>query len=63
MRSTGRWCASRTGSASPAPYNEALTALLKGREQDAIRRRENPDLDYDAWEAEVGAEEEKRAGA
>ena len=46
-----------------APYNEALTALLKGREQDAIRRRENPDLDYDAWEAEVGAEEEKRAGA
>ena len=46
-----------------APYNEALTALLKGREQDAIRRRENPDLDYDAWEAEVAAEEEKAAGA
>ena len=44
-----------------APYNEALTALLKGRERDAIRRRENPDLDYDAWEAEV-AVEEKRAG-
>ena len=46
-----------------APYNEALTALLKGREQDAIRRRENPDLDYDAWEAEVAAEEERVAGA
>ena len=46
-----------------APYNEALTALLKGREQDAIRRRENPDLDYDAREAEAEAEEEKRAGA
>ena len=46
-----------------APYNEALTALLKGREQDATRRRENPDLDYDAWEAEVAAEEEKAAGA
>ena len=46
-----------------APYNEALTALLKGREQDAIRRRENPGLDYDAWEAEVAAEEEQQAGA
>ena len=46
-----------------APYNEALTALLKGRERDAIRRREDPDLDYDAWEAEVAAEEEQQAGA
>ena len=46
-----------------APYNEALTALLKGREHDAIRRREDPDLDYDAWEAEVAAEEEKPAKA
>jgi 2-dehydropantoate 2-reductase len=46
-----------------APYNEALTALLKGRERDAIRRRERPDLDYDAWEAEVAAEEEQQAGA
>ena len=46
-----------------APYNEALTALLKGRERDAIRRREHPGLDYDAWEAEVAAEEEKAAGA
>ena len=42
-----------------APYNEALTALLKGRERDAIRRREDPDLDYDAWEAEVAAEEDR----
>ena len=46
-----------------APYNEALTALLKGREQDAIRRRETPNLDYDAWEAEVAAEEENTSGA
>ena len=46
-----------------APYNEALTALLKGRERDAIRRREDPDLDYDAWEAEVAAEEENASGA
>ena len=46
-----------------APYNEALTALLKGRELNAIRRRENPDLDYDAWEARVAAEEERAAGA
>ncbi len=46
-----------------APCNEALTALLKGRELNAIRRRENPDLDYDAWEAEVAAEEEKAAEA
>ena len=45
-----------------APYNEALTALLKGRERDAIRRREDPGLDYDAWEAEVAAEEERGAG-
>ena len=43
-----------------APCNEALTALLKGRELNAIRRRENPDLDYDAWEAEVRAEEDEK---
>ncbi len=46
-----------------APCNEALTALLKGRELNAIRRRENPDLDYDAWEAEVRKEQEKEGGA
>ena len=46
-----------------APYNEALTALLKGRERDAIRRREDPGLDYDAWEAEVAAEEAREIGA
>ena len=46
-----------------APCNEALTALLKGRELNAIRRRETPDLDYDAWETEVRAEEEKGAAA
>ena len=46
-----------------APYNEALTALLKGREHDAIRRRQTPNLDYDAWEAKVAAEEEEASGA
>ena len=46
-----------------APFNEALTALLKGRELNAIRRRENPGLDYDAWEAEVREELENEAGA
>ena len=45
-----------------APYNEALAALLKGRELNAIRRREEPDLDYDAWEAEVAAAEERQTG-
>ena len=46
-----------------APCNEALTALLKGRELNAIRRRENPGLDYDAWEADVREEQAKEAGA
>ena len=46
-----------------APCNETLTALLKGRELNAVRRRENPDLDYEAWEAEVRAEEEEKAAA
>ena len=39
----------------PVPYNEALVALLKGRELHAIRRREMPELDYEAWEARVAA--------
>ena len=46
-----------------APCNETLTALLKGRELNAVRRRESPDLDYEAWEAEVRAEEEEKAAA
>jgi 2-dehydropantoate 2-reductase len=37
----------------PVPYNEALVALLKGRELREIRRHTMPDLDYDAWEAKV----------
>lgn len=44
-----------------APYNDAVTALLKGRELNAIRRREEPDLDYEAWEARVRAEEAAQA--
>ena len=36
-------------------YNESLVALLKGRELHARRRREQPDLDYEAWEARVAA--------
>ena len=40
----------------PVPYNESLVALLKGRELRERRKREQPDLDYDAWEARVAAE-------
>jgi 2-dehydropantoate 2-reductase len=40
----------------PVPYNESLVALLKGRELHERRKREQPDLDYDAWEARVAAE-------
>jgi hypothetical protein len=43
------------------PYNESLVALLKGRELHERRKREQPDLDYDAWEARVAAGRE-RAG-
>jgi 2-dehydropantoate 2-reductase len=42
----------------PVPYNESLVALLKGRELHERRKREQPDLDYDAWEARVAAESE-----
>jgi 2-dehydropantoate 2-reductase len=37
------------------PDNEALVALLKGRELHQQRRTHEPDLDYDAWEARVAA--------
>lgn len=37
------------------PYNEALVALLKGRELSQQRAIHEPDLDYDAWEAEINA--------
>lgn len=37
----------------PVPYNEALTALLKGRELHEWRKINEPGIDYDAWEAEV----------
>ncbi len=40
------------------PCNEALVALLKGRELARIRAVHEPDLDYDAWEARVAAGEE-----
>lgn len=39
----------------PVPYNEALTALLKGREHKARQLREQPDLDYDQWQAQLDA--------
>lgn len=39
----------------PVPYNEALLALLKGRELKEIRRHGQPELDYAAWEAQVAA--------
>lgn len=35
----------------PVPYNEALVALLRGRELAQRRAVHEPDLDYDAWEA------------
>jgi 2-dehydropantoate 2-reductase len=37
------------------PYNEALVALLKGRELHQRRALHEPDLDYAAWEARVAA--------
>jgi 2-dehydropantoate 2-reductase len=40
------------------PYNEALVALLKGRELHQRRALHEPDLDYAAWEARVAAGEE-----
>jgi 2-dehydropantoate 2-reductase len=42
----------------PMPNNEALVALLKGRELHQQRRVHQPDLDYDAWEARIAAGEE-----
>jgi 2-dehydropantoate 2-reductase len=40
------------------PSNEALVALLKGRELHQRRRIHEPDLDYAAWEARIAAGEE-----
>jgi 2-dehydropantoate 2-reductase len=40
------------------PYNEALVALLKGRELHQQRVTHEPDLDFDAWEARVARGEE-----
>ncbi len=42
----------------PTPNNEALVALLKGRELHQQRRLHEPDLDYDAWEARIAAGKE-----
>jgi 2-dehydropantoate 2-reductase len=41
-----------------APYNEALVALLKGRELHQRRKIHEPDLDYEAWEARIARGEE-----
>jgi ketopantoate reductase len=41
------------------PSNEALVALLKGRELHQMRRIHEPDLDYDAWEARIARGEEQ----
>jgi 2-dehydropantoate 2-reductase len=40
------------------PYNEALVALLKGRELHQMRASHEPDLDYEAWEARIARGEE-----
>jgi 2-dehydropantoate 2-reductase len=42
----------------PMPNNEALVALLKGREVHQQRVVHEPDLDYDAWEARIARGEE-----
>jgi 2-dehydropantoate 2-reductase len=42
----------------PTPNNEALVALLKGRELHQQRRIHQPDLDFDAWEARIAAGQE-----
>jgi 2-dehydropantoate 2-reductase len=42
----------------PTPYNEALVALLKGRELSQKRAIHEPDFDYDAWEARIAAGED-----
>lgn len=43
----------------PVPANEALVALLKGRELARMRAVGEPGLDYDAWEARIAAGEEE----
>jgi 2-dehydropantoate 2-reductase len=40
------------------PYNEALVALLKGRELHQMRAIHQPDLDYATWEARIAQGEE-----
>jgi 2-dehydropantoate 2-reductase len=42
----------------PAPNNQALVALLKGRELHQQRAIDQPDLDYDAWEARIARGED-----
>ncbi len=42
----------------PTPYNEALVAMLKGREQSQMRAVDEPGFDYDAWEARIEAGED-----
>jgi 2-dehydropantoate 2-reductase len=43
----------------PVPNNEALVALLKGRELHQQRLVHEPDLDYDAWEARIARGEDR----
>ena len=40
------------------PCNEALVALLKGRELHRMRAVHEPDLDFEAWEARIARGEE-----
>ena len=37
----------------PTPYNEALVALLKGRETQRMQEVAGETIDYDAWEARI----------
>ena len=40
----------------PTPYNEALVAMLKGRELHAQQTVANASIDYAAWEARIAAD-------
>ena len=62
-RSTARSSASRTSSASPPPTTRPSPRSSRDASRTPSAAERSPALDYDAWEAEVAAEEERQAGA
>ena len=42
----------------PTPFNEALVAMIKGRQKSQRQRLREETIDYEAWEARVAAGEE-----